>query len=49
MYGGVVTGVYMLGDFDPSQPWLRLEEEVDYKIDQYPLEDLVDRTKRKSR
>jgi hypothetical protein len=49
MYGGIVTGVYMLGDSDPNQPWLRLEEECDYKIDQYPLEDLVDRTKRKSK
>lgn len=49
MYGDIVTGVYMLGDFDPDQPWLRLEEEFDYKIDRYPIEDLIDQIKRKSK
>jgi hypothetical protein len=49
MYGDIVTGVYMLGDFDPNQPWLRLEEEFDYKIDRYPLSDLIDQIKRKSK
>jgi hypothetical protein len=41
MYGGVVTKVYIRGD-GPSGAWLLLEEEFDYKIDQYPLEDLLD-------
>ena len=37
MYGGIVKDVYMIPD---GGPWLRLEDEFDYKIDQYPLEDL---------
>ena len=41
MYGGIVKDVYMIPDGNPGGPWLRLEDEVDYKIDQYPLEDLL--------
>jgi hypothetical protein len=42
MYGGVVTDVYVRGD-GPDGSWLRLEDEFDYKIEQYPLEALLDK------
>jgi hypothetical protein len=40
MYGGIVTEVYLTPDGNPGGPWLRLEDEFDYKIDRYPLEEL---------
>ena len=42
MYGGVVTDVYVRGD-GPDGSWLRLEDEFGYKIEQYPLEALLDK------
>jgi hypothetical protein len=41
MYGGIVKGVYMIPDGNPGGSWLRLEDEFDYKIDQYPLDELL--------
>ena len=41
MYGEIVTEVYLIPDGKPWGPWIRLEEEFDYKIDRYPLEELL--------
>jgi hypothetical protein len=48
MYGGIVTDVYVVPD-QADRPWLRLEDEFDYKIDQYPLEDLIEDKKGESK
>jgi hypothetical protein len=48
MCGGVVTDVYARGD-GPNASWLRLEDEFDYKIEQYPLKDLLEEKKGKSK
>ena len=48
MYGGIVTDVFVVAE-QLDRPWLRLDEEFDYKIDQYPLEDLIENKKGESK